>query len=317
VSRLPPVAAVVVGTRGSPLARKQTALVIELLRAAWPGLECEERVVVTTGDRTQKTGEPLPEIGGKGLFTAELENGLRDGALQLAVHSLKDLPTEEPDGVVVGAVCLREDVRDCLVSRDGLGLTELPDGSVLGTSSLRRAAQLHELRPRLELRSIRGNVDTRIRKVREAEYDATVLAAAGVRRLGLEDEVAEWLEPTQLLPAPGQGALAVQCRAGDEQVLELLGAIDDAEARATTTAERTFLSALGGGCAAPVAAHATPSNGEVWGGPRVELSGLVASPDGSAVVRVTGEGEPEAVGERLAREALAGGADRILADVRG
>jgi hydroxymethylbilane synthase len=312
VSRTPPVPAVVVGTRGSPLARRQTALVIELLRTAWPSVECEERVVVTTGDRTQQSGEPLPEIGGKGLFTAELERGLAVGELHLAVHSLKDLPTEDAPDIAVGAVCLREDVRDCLVSRDGLALAGLPDGARLGTSSLRRSAQLRVLRSRLVLDSIRGNVDTRIRKVRDGEYDATVLAAAGVRRLGLEDEVAEWLEPETLLPAPGQGALAVQCRAGDEQLLELLAAVDDPEARATTTAERTFLRALGAGCAAPVAAHARRLEAG-----DVSLSALVSSPDGGHVVRVTGEGEPVVVAERLAREALAGGADRILADVRG
>jgi hydroxymethylbilane synthase len=327
VSRKPPAVAVAVGTRGSPLARRQTALLVDLLHMAWPGLVCEERLVVTTGDRTQRSGEPLPEIGGKGLFTAELEQGLRDGDLDLAVHSLKDLPTEETDGIVLGAVCLRDDVRDCLVSRDGLSLTELPEGAMLGTSSLRRAAQLHVLRPGLELASIRGNVDTRIRKVREEEYDATVLAAAGVRRLGLEAEVAEWIPAERLLPAPGQGALAVQCREGDGRILELLGAIDDAAARATTTAERTFLAALGGGCAAPVAAHATllderggekpPSVKLTLGGLLVSLEGLVASPDGSHTVRVTGQGEPQEVGARLAREALAGGADRILADVRG
>ncbi len=159
----------------------------------------------------------MPEIGGKGLFTAELEEGLRSGELDLAVHSLKDLPTEDTAGVATGAVCLREDVRDCLVSRDGLPLAELPDGARIGTSSLRRAAQLRELRPRLVVESIRGNVDTRIRKVREGDVDATVLAAAGIRRLGLEEEVAEWLEPERFLPAPGQGAVAVQCRADDER----------------------------------------------------------------------------------------------------
>ncbi len=312
---MPPVTAVVVGTRGSPLARRQTELVVELLRAAWPGLECEHRVVVTSGDRTQATGEPLPEIGGKGLFTAELEQGLRSGDLDLAVHSLKDLPTEDAAGIVTGAVCLREDARDCLVSRDGLLLAELPEGAVLGTSSLRRSAQLRPLHPGLEVRSIRGNVDTRIRKVRDGEYDATVLAAAGVRRLGLEDEVSEWLAPESLLPAPGQGALAIQCRDGDERIAELLVAIDDAEARATTTAERAFLTALGGGCSAPVAAFAEPCSGEARTPARVALRGLVASPDGAHSVHVAGEGEPAAVGERLAREALAGGADRILADV--
>jgi hydroxymethylbilane synthase len=325
VSRTPPPAAVVVGTRGSPLARRQTGLVIEALRAAWPGLDCEERIVVTAGDRTQQSGEPLPEIGGKGLFTADLERGLADGGLDLAVHSLKDLPTEDAPGIAVGAVCLRDDVRDCLVARDGLSLSDLPDGARLGTSSLRRSAQLRVIRPRLELESIRGNVDTRIRKVRDGEYDATVLAAAGVRRIGLEDEVAEWLEPETLLPAPGQGALAVQCRAGDERILELLAAIDDPEARATTTAERTFLRALGAGCAAPVAAHARlieesaipPSVKLTQGSLCVSLSGLVASPDGAHVIRANGEGAPVVVGERLAREVLAGGADRILADVRG
>jgi hydroxymethylbilane synthase len=347
---MPPVAAVALGTRGSPLARRQTELLADLLRRAWPGLECEERVVVTTGDRTQRTGEPLPEIGGKGLFTAELEQGLRVGELDLAVHSLKDLPTEDAADVAIGAVCLREDTRDCLVSRDGLSLADLPDGAVVGTSSLRRAAQLHVLRPGVDVRSIRGNVDTRIRKVREGEFDATLLAGAGIRRLGLEHEVAEWIEPDRLLPAPGQGALAVQCRAADERILELLAAVDDAEARATTAAERTFLRALGGGCAAPVAAHAvvletavgadhpsvkltrggaatpTPSDTTVSQGGaeaavsapvRVALTGLVASPDGREVVRVEGEGDPVTVGERLAREALAGGADRILAGVRG
>jgi hydroxymethylbilane synthase len=309
-------AAVVIGTRGSTLARRQTALVIELLRNAWSGLECEERQIVTSGDRTQQSGRPLPEIGGKGLFTAELEQGLRDGDLDLAVHSLKDLPTEDPEGVAVGSVCLREDVRDCLVSRGERTLADLPAGAVVGTSSLRRAAQLHALRPDLELRSIRGNVDTRIRKVRDGEFDAAVLAAAGLRRLGLEREVSEWLPPETMLPAPGQGALAVQCRSDDEGVLELLAAIEDPEARAATTAERGFLRELGGGCAAPVAAHATAVRHDDEAS-RVRLEGLVLSPDGTHVVRVSGEGEPEELGQRLAREALAAGADRILRNLSG
>lgn len=332
-------AALVVGTRRSALARRQAEEVVGLLRAARPGLDCDVRALDTQGDRTQQAGVPLPEIGGKGLFTAELERGLRDGDLDAAVHSLKDLPTEEAPGVVVGAVCGREDARDCLVSRDGLALAELPAGAVVGTSSLRRTAQLLALRSDLVLQSIRGNVDTRIRKVREGEYDAVALAAAGVRRLGLDAEVSDWLD--DVLPAPGQGALAVQCRAGDERVLELLSAIDDADARATTTAERAFLRALGGGCAAPVAAFARmaekPSYNLAQGStagvaanepsykllqgefraPLVTLRALVASPDGREVVRVEGEGEPAEVGERLAREALAAGADRILEAIRG
>ncbi|HUF00954.1 MAG TPA: hydroxymethylbilane synthase [Gaiellaceae bacterium] len=317
----PPVASVTVGTRGSALARAQTNAVVALLGAVWPGLAHKVRPIVTAGDRSQASGEPLPEIGGKGLFTAELEQALREGEIDLAVHSLKDLPTEDPPGIVLGAVCAREDVRDCLLARDGLTLGQLPAGAVVGTSSLRRAAQLRALRPDLELSSIRGNVDTRVRKVREGEYDAVVLAAAGIHRLGLDEAVTEYL--SDMLPAPGQGALAVQCRGGEERVLELLQVIDDAPTRASTTAERAFLRALGAGCTAPVAAH-----GEVTASrherPRCDLSqgldvrlvGLVASVDGARLVRVSGEGEPEAVGERLAREALEEGADAILAEIR-
>jgi len=312
MSSRPPVEAVVLGTRSSALARRQTERVVELLREAWPGLGCEVRPVVTQGDRTQERGVPLPEIGGKGLFTAELEQGLRERTLDLAVHSLKDLPTDDPPDVAIGAVSVREDVRDCLVSRDGLALSRLPAGAVVGTSSLRRRAQLLASRPELDVRSIRGNVDTRIRKVREGEFDATFLAAAGIARLGLEREVSEWLAVEMMLPAPGQAALAVQCRAEDEGILELLAAIDHPGTRMATTAERVFLRALGAGCTAPVAALAEP-------GPagRARLEGRVLSPDGQEVVRVEGQGPSAEVGERLAREALAAGADRILADVRG
>jgi len=313
----PPVAAVRLGTRASALARAQTERVIELLQTAWPGLACEARPIVTSGDRTQVSGEPLPEIGGKGLFTAELEQALREREIDLAVHSLKDLPTEEAPGIVVGAVCLREDVRDCLVARDGLTLAQLPAGAAVGTSSLRRAAQLRALRPDLDIRSIRGNVDTRVRKVREGEFDAVVLAAAGIRRLRLEDAVSEWLSVETMLPAPGQGALAVQCRAGDEPVLALLGAIDDPGTRAATTAERVFLRDLGAGCTAPVAGYARamspePSDNLSQGSLRLRMTAMVASTDGQNLVRVEGQGEAERLGERLAREALAEGADRIL-----
>jgi hydroxymethylbilane synthase len=304
-------AAVTLGTRASSLARAQTALVVELLRAAHPGLECRVEELETAGDRTQASGEPLPEIGGKGLFTSELERALYAGAIDLAVHSLKDLPTEDAPGLEIAAVCVREDVRDCVVSRDGVPLAELPEGSLLGTSSLRREAQVRRLWPHLEVRSIRGNVDTRIRKVREGEVDAVLLAAAGVRRLGLEDEVSEWLPVAQVLPAPGQGALAVQCR-GDGPARALVAAVDDAAARATTTAERAFLRELGAGCAAPVGAHAEPDRL-----PRVRLDALVASPDGRDVVQVSGAGEPQEVGERVATLALEAGADRILAAIRG
>lgn len=312
MSAPPRQAAVVLGTRASALARAQTESVIARLTTAWPELECTTRVISTSGDRTQASGQPLPEIGGKGLFTAELERALRDGEIDLAVHSLKDLPTEDAEGVVVGAVSEREDVRDCVVSREGSPLAELPAGAVVGTSSLRRAAQLRALRPDVAVRSIRGNVDTRIGKVRDGEYDATVLAAAGIRRLGLEREVSEWLDAETMLPAPGQGALAIQARAGDEAILALLAELDHPEARAETTAERAFLRVLGAGCAAPVAALATSTTT-----PRARLQGLVASVDGTQMVRVDGEGVGNALGEELAREALAAGADRILAAIRG
>ena len=312
-------AAVTLGTRASALARAQTALVVELLTASQPGLECATKVIATAGDRTQASGEPLPEIGGKGLFTAELERALAEGEIDLAVHSLKDLPTEDAPGVVIGAVCAREDVRDCVVSRDHRPLAELPDGAVVGTSSLRRVAQLRRRWPGLEARSIRGNVDTRIRKVHDGEYDAIVLAAAGARRLGLDAEVAEWLPVDTMLPAPGQGALAIQCRAEDP-MLRLLAAIDDPAARATTTAERVFLRELRAGCTAPVAASAeplSPSDKLLQGFSYVRLRGIVATTDGTDWVDVSGEGEPDDVGRRVAQDALESGADRILAAIRG
>jgi hydroxymethylbilane synthase len=310
VTRPPPKAAVTVGTRASPLARAQTDQVIALLTAAWPAIRAEALLIATTGDRTQSSGEPLPEIGGKGLFTAELEQALRAGEIDLAVHSLKDLPTEGPDGLVLGAVCEREDARDCLVAADGMTLHELPAGALVGTSSLRRAAQLRGLRHDIEIGSVRGNVDTRIRRVRDGDIGGVVLAAAGIRRLGLEDEVGEWFAPESFLPAPGQGALAVQCRDGDEGVLELLAPIDDESARPATTAERAFLRELDAGCTAPVGAYAEPQPGGV------HLRGLVASIDGRDLVRVEGEGDPEEVGVRLAHEAIAAGAAEILEALR-
>jgi hydroxymethylbilane synthase len=284
-----------------------------MVRLAWPGLELETRVLDTAGDRSQASGEPLPKIGGKGLFTEELERALRDREIDLAVHSLKDLPTEEPDGVVIGAVPPREDPRDCLVARGGEALAELASGAVVGTSSLRRAAQILAARPDLDVRSIRGNVDTRVRKVQDGEYDAVVLAAAGVRRLELDEAVSEWLAEEAMLPAPGQGALAVQCRA-DDAALEIARAIDHAGTRAEITAERAFLSSLGAGCSAPVGALATVT---APSGARVRLRGLVASADGKDVVRVEGEGAPREIGEELASNALERGADRILAAIRG
>lgn len=298
----------IVGTRTSALALWQTNFVINQLRSAWPDLDCQIKPFVTQGDKTQAQNKPLPEIGGKGLFTLELEEALRKGEIDLAIHSLKDLPVEDAPGLTLGAIGCREDVRDGLVARNGWTLTTLPPGAVIGTSSTRRTAQLLAARPDLTIKPIRGNVDTRIRKVTSGDYDATVLAAAGLRRLGLADVVTEWLSLETMLPAPGQGALAVQCRADDEQVLNFLTVVNDPMVRAAVMAERIFLNSLGGGCSAPVAAYAQPTGAS----DQLRMQALVASPDGCQTIRVEGIGESIELGKRLAQQTLERGADRIL-----
>ncbi|MCX6050029.1 MAG: hydroxymethylbilane synthase [Chloroflexi bacterium] len=296
-----------IGTRTSELALWQTHHIIQLLETKWPGLVCQIEPFVTQGDKTQKSDQPLPEIGGKGVFTAELEAALRAGQIDLAIHSLKDLPVEDAPGLTIGALTSRADVRDVLVAREGWTLATLPKGAVVGTSSTRRAAQLLLIRPDLTIQSIRGNVGTRVRKVKQGDYAATVLAAAGLARLGMLDCVTEWLSLEVMLPAPGQGALAVQCRANDATILALLAALDDADVRAAVTAERAFLHGLGGGCSAPVAAYATVQNAHI------SLQALVAAPDGRRVVRVAGAGdEATALGEQLAQQALAQGAGDLV-----
>lgn len=293
----------ILGTRRSQLARWQTEHVAGLLQAAWPGLVCQVEPFTTRGDQT--LDKALPEIGGKGLFTAELEAALRNGSIDLAVHSLKDLPVEDAPGLTIGAIVGRADVRDVLVARNGWTLETLPPGAVVGTSSVRRQAQLQAYRPDLTFRTIRGNVETRIRKVLSGEYDATVLAAAGLQRLGLEEAISQWLSLEVMLPAPGQGALAVQCRADDTQTLNLLAAIDNRAVRAAVTAERAFLQALGGGCAAPVAAWARQDDTGL-----LLMDALLASQPGTsapgsspAVARVRGrDADPYALARRLAEE---------------
>ncbi len=292
-----------IGSRVSKLAMWQTNHIIDLLRGAFPALDCKTEPFVTKGDKTLDM--PLPVIGGKGLFTSELEAALRDGRIDLAVHSLKDLPVENADGLTLGAIVGRADVRDLLIGNRRL--IDLPLGAIVGTSSLRRQAQLRRLRPDLEVRSIRGNVQTRIRKVHEGQYDATVLAAAGVMRLGLEAHIAEWLSLDMMLPAPGQGALGIQCRADDTETLAFLGKIHCPAVAAAVTAERAFLNGLNGGCSTPVAAYAEMENGEL------HLIGLVSDPNGTRHVRVEGRGQDgAALGRKLAQQALADGADKIL-----
>ncbi|HID52302.1 MAG TPA: hydroxymethylbilane synthase [Anaerolineae bacterium] len=295
----------IIGTRTSQLAMWQTDYITALLQAVWPELECRTESFVTKGDKT--LNQPLPQIGGKGLFTWELENALRDGRIHLAVHSLKDLPVENAPGLTLGAIVGRADVRDVLI---GLTLEDIPLDGVVGTSSLRRHAQLRRLRPDVAIRSIRGNVETRIRKVTEGQYDAAILAAAGVTRLGLEEHIAQYLPLAAMLPAPGQGALAVQCRADDAQTLELLAVIHNPNVATVVTAERAFLNGLGGGCATPVAAYAELANGEL------HLTGLVSALDGKRQIRVTGSGtDGRTLGLELAEEALVRGAREILRHV--
>jgi hydroxymethylbilane synthase len=297
-------------TRPSALARWQTQWVIGALQGIFPDLACEEKVISTKGDRI--LDKPLPEIGGKGLFTQELEAELLSGAVHCAVHSLKDLPVQSVEGLTVGCIPVRAEVRDVLISKDGFTLSTLPSNAIVGTSSLRRAAQLLAARPDLKIESLRGNVDTRLRKALEGQYDAILLAGAGLNRLGLGAHVTEWLPLDVMLPAPGQGALAVQCRADDQTTLGLLASLDDESTRSTVTAERAFLSGLGGGCAVPVAAYAQTAVISHESG--LKLTGLVISADGRKAIRVMGEGTNALeVGNEMAQRALAQGADEILA----
>ena len=296
-------------TRPSALARWQTQWVINALQKAHPQLICEEKVITTQGDKI--LDKPLPEIGGKGLFTQELEGELLSGAVHCAVHSLKDLPVENPEGLTVGCVPIRAEVRDALISKNGFTLATLPQNAFVGTSSLRRAAQLLAIRPDLRISSLRGNVDTRLRKALDGQYDAIILAGAGLTRLGLDKDVAEWLPLDVMLPAPGQGALAVQCRSTDQTALDLLAVLEDASTRKEVTAERAFLSGLGGGCAVPVAAFAVVNSKQ---SSVISLTGLVISEDGEKAIKVTGEGtEPLKLGSELAAPAIEQGASEILA----
>lgn len=296
----------IVGTRKSQLARWQAERVVELLEQAWPGLECKPHYIVTDGD--QITDTPLPDFGGVGAFTSRLERALEEGSIDVAVHSLKDLPTTDAGSLTIGAILNRADTRDALIARNHFTLATLPPRAVVGTSSTRRQAQLLAARPDLVMRPIRGNVETRIRKVTDGHYDATVLAVAGLERLGLTDHISEYLSPDIMLPAPGQAALAIQCRADDTATFDMLSALDDQRHRAEVTAERAFLAALGGGCALPIAALATADDES-----RIRLRGLVASPDGRRIVRVEGHGQDAAsLGRELATRAVDEGAAEIL-----
>ena len=299
----------VFATRPSALARWQTNWVCQALIARHPDLSCTQQVITTHGDRV--LDRPLPEIGGKGVFTQELEAELHSGQVHAAVHSLKDLPVSDAPGLTVGAIPARAEVRDALVSRGGEHLADLPAGAIVGTSSLRRSAQLLAARPDLEIQPLRGNVETRLRKLEAGQYDAIILAGAGLQRLGLDAQVSEWLSLELMLPAPGQGALAVQCRADDIPILARLAALEDPDTRRAVTAERAFLQALGGGCAVPVAAYASV-NPE-----GIHLTGRVAALDGRRVIECQVQGSnPLLVGYQCAQAANQQGAHKILSAVQ-
>jgi hydroxymethylbilane synthase len=292
-------------TQPSPLARWQTARVIQLLQAVHPEVECREYVLTTDGDREFE--RPLQEIGGKALFTAELEEALVSGRAHVAVHSLKDLPVEPAPGIALASIPEREAAYDVLVSADGQTLFDLPKGARIGTGSLRRSAQLLAHRPDLTILPLRGDVDTRVWKLMNREYDAIVLAQAGLTRLGLQSHISEVLPLEVMLPAPGQGALAVQCRADDLETLELLAAIHNPWSAAAVAAERAFLAGIGGGCSLPIAAFAEENNGTII------LTGAVISTDGKQAIRLSAaDSEPHRLGERLAGLVLERGAAEFL-----
>ena len=297
-------ATLVIATRGSQLALWQAQHVAA--RLASLGHECRIEIVKTTGD--QVTDVPLAKIGAKGLFTKEIEEALLDRRADLAVHSLKDLPTQLPEHLVLAAVPEREDPRDAVV---GCRIAELPRGAGVGTSSLRRSAQLRRLRADLAIEPVRGNLDTRLRKLDEGRYHAILLAAAGLKRLGWAGRIAELLEPDAMCPAAGQGALAIETRASGAG-LDAASALDHAPTRAAVTAERGALAALGGGCQVPIGAHA------VVDGDRLRLLAVVASPAGDALVRLETEGaagDAERLGRDLGERLLDAGARRILESV--
>lgn len=294
-----------IGTRGSPLALWQANWARAALLDRYRHLTVDIEVIQTRGDRLAEV--PLAQIGGKEVWTKEIETALLNGRIDLAVHSLKDLPTRLPDGLVLGAVSVREDVRDALVGR----LFEaLPEGARIGTSSLRRQAQLLHLRPDLQIEAIRGNVETRLKKFETEGYDAVVLAAAGLNRLGLEGCVAEFLDADRCLPAPGQGALGIEIRAGDGRMAEYVLALNHVPTLQAVTAERAMLAALGGGCRVPIGGLAQDKNGALV------LAGMVAMPDGSRLLRECATGDDaEDLGRRVAQALLSRGAGDMLAQV--
>jgi hydroxymethylbilane synthase len=297
-----------IGSRGSQLALWQANHISALLRER--GHEVEIEIIKTTGDKI--TDVALAKVGTKGMFTKEIEEALAAGRVDLAVHSLKDLPTEVPPDFEIAAITQRENPRDVLVSKKHASIKELPQRARVGTSSLRRQAQLKALRPDLEIHPLRGNVDTRLRKLEAGDYEAIILAAAGVNRLGLTALVKQIIPAEIMCPAAGQGALGIEIRNGDEGIRQHLSFLDDIAARQTTTAERALLNRLGGGCQVPIGAFAELREKQI------HLEGVVAHPDGSLVLRESRDGnDPELLGNEVGETLLSRGGDSILQQVYG
>ncbi|MNO31372.1 Porphobilinogen deaminase [compost metagenome] len=313
---------IIVGSRQSALALTQTGQVIaDLERLSGEhgfGFTFEVHKIVTKGDRILDV--TLSKVGGKGLFVKEIEQAMLAHEIDMAVHSMKDMPSELPEGLMNGAVPRRVDPRDCLVSGGGLALEDLPQGARVGTSSLRRSSQLAALRPDLKIEPVRGNIDSRLRKLESGEYDAILLAAAGLSRMGWEDQVTAYLPPEVCLPAVGQGALGIECRVDDAELRSLLALYNDEQTALTVAAERTFLGALNGGCQVPIGAFAVldAEAAKSTSQKRITLTGMVGTPDGSVILKETCSGQdPVQVGEEVARKLIARGAEQILADARG
>ena len=297
-----------IGSRGSQLALWQANHISALLRDR--GQKVEIEIIKTTGDKITEVA--LAKVGTKGMFTKEIEEALAEGRVDLAVHSLKDLPTEVSAGFEIAAITQRENPRDVFCSRKYKSIDELPHGARIGTSSLRRQAQLKAVRPDLEIHPLRGNVDTRLRKLEAGEYDAVILAAAGLNRLGKTELVRQVISAEVMCPAAGQGALAIEIRADDSGTRQLLGFLDDATARATTTCERALLNKLGGGCQVPIGAFAEVRDGHL------HLDAIVARPDGTKLLRESQDGsDPVRLGEAVGEALLRRGGDTILEEVYG
>ncbi|MBC6309457.1 hydroxymethylbilane synthase [Listeria sp. FSL L7-1582] len=303
---------IIVGSRRSQLALTQTKWVIAKLQEQFPEISFEIEEIVTKGDRILDV--TLSKVGGKGLFVSEVEDALLEERIDFAVHSMKDVPSELAEGLLIGAIPKRENPLDCLIFKQGDSLESLAEGAVVGTSSLRRAAQLLHIRPDLTIKPIRGNIDTRLRKLQEEDFDAIVLAVAGLKRMDWLDKLEQsyiFLDESTCLPAVGQGALAIECRASDAFVQEMLSILNDSETNCAVTAERTLLKALDGGCEIPIAGHATLKDGVL------ELKGLVSSVDGRLFYQITEQGEdPKALGLSVANQLIELGAKEIIQGLR-